>query len=732
VQLDTPRPLDFDGVKVSGSAQGNYSETTEEFDPRGALMVSRNFGDRFGILASLAYADTTFRSDAVEGGSWRPFSGPNTLAPAGTAAQRVALNANGTRYYYFRDDRESLGGTLTLQFRPSDQLEFTVDALGGRLQSERNTTRDDAPAEGGVPAPLTSTIVDGVMTSASFTNIQQRVGAAYYTTDEDLRQIVARADWTPSDNWRISPFIGYSERESDRTNDLYSFRLAANGVFDPGVVTYQTRGDFVDFSSTATDFMSNPQNFLFNVFIFRPSNDLDQEFTTKLDAERYFDDLGGLKSVQFGLRYVDRQKTRVATQTRLNRAAGVGTTVIPNLSSVSQLFTDFHVAGSGPNTPTALLSVDPSRIRQVYFPNGTPVTGSTVLALTGFDAQQSYQIAEETLNAYVEGQFEFGQTDLNVGLRLVNTDQTASGSTVENINLPTQRISPVSRGNSYTEYLPSASLRHEFNEQLVLRAAYSKTLTRPDLDQLAPSETVRGIDAGGGTGTQGNPELQPFTADNLDLGLEWYFAPEGLIAGTFFYKDIDGLIDVSTFTESRTFPRQADGVLVTAPILFTRPINGVSAEIQGFEFTAQSRFDFLPEGPLQNLGGIFNYTYAKSSADFSVANDVRSTGLPGLSRNSFNAIVYYDDGRIDARLSYAWRENYLAQFSDDFGVPRFVDDYGQLDFSASYHVNDAVSVQMQAINLTDEQLINQSSSRYLPYGVSELDRRVLFGVRFSY
>lgn len=729
VQLETPKPLAFDGLRISASAQGNYGEALKEVDPRAAVLISQNWGDRFGILASVAYADTSFRSDTAEGGSWRPFAGPNTALPRGTNEQRAALNANGTRYYNFLEDRESLGGTLTLQFRPTDTLEITVDALAAKLESSRIANRDDAPAEGGVPAPVSATIVDGVMTAASFTNIQQRVGTNYYNTDETLYQLVGRADWRPNDDWRFSPFVGYSERKADRLQDLYSFRLAQNGVFDPGVVSYQLRGDFVDFSSTATDFGSNPQNFLFNVFIFRPSVDKDTEFTTKLDGERYFADLGGLKSVKFGFRYADREKDRIASQTRLNRAAGVATTVPPNLSAAFQLL-DFDVGGA--NAPSALLAADPSQIRSVFLPGGTPVTGTALATLTGFGASNTYKIEEETLNAYVEADFESGPLRLNGGLRFLRTKQTASGNTVENENLPTQRITPVSKSNTYQEALPSFSARYEVSDSLVLRAAYARTLTRPDLNQLAPSEVVRGIDAGGGTGTQGNPDLQPFTADNYDIGFEWYFAPESLIAASLFYKDIDGLIDVQTRTETRTFPRQADGVLVTAPILFTRPVNGASAEITGVEATAQARFTFLPEGWMQNFGGIFNYTYTDSSADFAVQNDVRRTGLPGLSKNSFNLIAYYDDGRLDARVSYAWRDRYLAQFSDDFGVPRFVDDFGQLDVSVNYRVSDNLALQFQALNVTDEQIVNKSSARYLSYGVSELDRRVLFGVRWTY
>jgi len=728
VQLETPKPFDYRGARYTVSAQGNHSDIADTIDPRGAVLVSHNFNDVFGIAASLAYADTTFRSDTAEGGSYRPFAGANT-GTRGTDEQRAALNPNGTRYYYFAEERETLGGTVTLQYRPVSNLLFTLDGIFGSLKSDRLALRDDAAIESGANAPVSATIQNGVITSGQFTGIQQRVGANFFTTEENLRQITARAAWSPAENWTIRPFIGYSTRKSDRTADLYSFRLARNGVFDPGIVSYTIRGDFVDFASTATDFSSNPDDFLFNVFIFRPSLDEDSEFSTKLDFERTFE--SPLESIKFGVRYADRTKTRVATQERLQRSAGVAATAPPNLGSVFSRV-DFDVSGVGPAAPNQLLSVDLGRVREVFFPGGSAVAGTFVRPLPGFGAQQSYEIGEKTFNAYGLAEFEIDRLDFNAGLRYVRTEQTSSGFTVANLFLPTERISPISQGKTYNALLPSATLRYEVRDDVLLRAAYSRTLTRPGLADLAPSETVAGIDQSGGRGSRGNPELDPFLADNVDVGLEWYFAEEGLLAANVFYKDIQNFIDTTTFTELRTFPRQSDGVLVTGPIIFTQPVNGVRAEIKGVELLAQSRLTFLPEGRLQNLGVILNYTFNDSSADFNVSSDVRSQGLPGLSRHSYNAVLYYDDGRFDARFAYAWRNRYLAQFSDDFGVPRFTNAFGQLDFSASYDIRDNVTAQVQALNLTKEQSFNVSSASYLPYGVAELDRRILFGLRLTY
>jgi iron complex outermembrane receptor protein len=710
VSLETPKPLSYDGLKATVSAQGNYSELTGDTDPRGSFLFSNNFDDVFGIAFSLALSETSFRSDTAESGSWRPGSSYGR-------GDSHALIPNGTRYYNFLENRDTLGSTLTIQYRPTDDIELTVDGIYASLDSERLANRNDMPIEN--PGPVLSlTEQNGVATSGSFTGVQQRVGTNFIATDEEYSQISAEVEWTPDDNWVVTPYIGYSKRTADRQFDLYSFRLADDAGFDPGTVSFDVRGDFVDFTSTTTDFTTNPDDFLFNVFILRPSVDEDQELSTKIDFERFFD-ADGLSSIEFGFRYADREKTKVQIQDRLQRNVD-DLRIVPSLASVSMLL-PFGVSGA--NTPSLQLAADPSKIREIYYPGGNAVDGTFIRPLPALG--DAWGIEEKTFNAYVQANFEYDQVQFNVGLRLVDTEQVSNGTAIVNRFTTTETFLPVSSSNSYTKYLPSFNLKYDYSDELVVRSTYSTTLTRPNLPSLAPSEIVNGIDEGGGTGSRGNPNLEPFTADNFDLGLEWYFDDEALLSANLFYKDIGGLIDTTSFTEVRSFPRQADGILVEGPIVFTSFENGVSAEIKGLELGYQQ-----PMG--ENFGVILNYTFADSSADFGAEGDVRSTGLPGLSRSSYNASVYFDNGKLDARFSYAWRERYLAAFTDDFGVPRFTDDFGQLDFSANYAVSDAIQLQLQVLNITNEQVINQSTAQYVPYGVNDLDRRVLFGARYSF
>jgi TonB-dependent receptor len=728
VELETARPLDQKGLRFMSSAKGNYSDKSGQWDPRGTVMVSNNWDRVFGLSAAITTADTTFRSDTAQGGSYRNFGAVNT----GTRASDTIRNyivANGPRYIYYADQRKTLGATTTAQWAPSRDLVLTADMLYGKLSSKRNITRDDAATESGLNAPVSVTVDQGLITAGQFTGVQQRVGTTYLTTEEDLRQFTLQASWRPNDLWTIRPFLGAAKRQAERTYDLYSFRLAKNGAFDPGIVSYQIRGDHLDFKASDTDFSSNPQDFLFNVFIARPSTDTDKEKTAKLDVEREVED-SVLTKLKFGLRRTSHDKDTEQTQWRLNRIAGVGIGVPPSLASVASNV-DFHVAGGGASIPSSLLVADPALISSVFFPGGVPVAGTARADLTAYGAQNSYAIGEETSNAYAAATFERWGATLDAGLRYVRTRQTSSGYAVENANLATQRITPLSVSSSYSKLLPSANLRYELSPDALLRAAYSKTLTRPDLGQLAPSETVTGIDQSGGRGTRGNPQLQPYTSKNFDLGGEWYVAKAAMVGLTVFRKDIGNFIDTATFTENRNFPRQADGVIVNGPIIFTQPVNGVSAKIHGAEFVMQSRFTFLPAGWMQNLGGIFNYSYTKSSANFAQQGDVRSSGLPGLSKNSYNASVYYDDGALEGRASYAWRGGYLAQFSDDFGVPRFREAYGQVDLSASYKLTKRLSVQLDVLNATRSQFVDKSSDPRYPYGVYDLDRRVLVGLRYA-
>jgi len=729
VRLQTPRPLESEGTRMVASLLGNYSEFADTFNPRTALLFSHNKNDVFGIAASVAWSQTDFSSSVVEAASWRPFSLYDNTGLSETdpehAKRRDALVPLGPLYFAFNQDRKTTGSTLTMQFRPNENMTFSVDAMYGTLKNRRIQLREDMPIDQGATGISNTVIADGVIVAGEFTGVQQRVGSRNHRNHDTYRQLSAGLEWTPDEYWTIKPFVGYVKRDTFESAHLYSFRLAdENGVFDPGIVSYQLRGHFIDFSATDTDFVSNPEDFLFNVFIMSRIRHVDEEKQVRADFRRDFS--GHDHALKFGLRYTDHETGHGLEQQWLLRDDAVPALSLPRLDGVHN-WVDFNVARS--SAPRRLLNADRDKVLSVFMPGGVAIPGTFIRNMSGSAAQGSYLVQEKTASAWAQMELSFDQWTLIPGVRYIRTEQISNGFDVINANLPTQRVTPVRVAKTYHGFLPGLSARYDVSPQLVLRAAYARTLTRPNPVSTAPTESIQGIP--NGTGNRGNPNLVPYYAHNFDLGGEWYFSSEGLLALNVFYKKISNFIDTRTFMAERTFPRQEDGQTITSMLTFTEPVNGVSADIKGLEFQVQSRFSWLP-GAWSHFGGIFNYSHTDSSADFSEDGDVRNQGLPGLSKNSINATLYYDNGRFDARLAYAWRDRYLAEFNDLGGVPRFTKDYGQLDLSINYRVSRHFSIQAQVLNLTEEQRIDQSSTRYLPFAVSTVDRRFMLGVRGAF
>ena len=341
---------------------------------------------------------------------------------------------------------------------------------------------------------------------------------------------------------------------------------------------------------------------------------------------------------------------------------------------------------------------------------------------------------------------------------------TLTGIEVPTFTGPQVQPQIVSAENSFTNTLPSLNLRMKVNDQLQFRFAAAKALSRPDFTQLqayttytAGTTTTPLLDGSGNTiganveslnntGTaNGNPYLRPTTSDQFDLTAEWYFSPVGSLTAALFYKNLHDVIINNIFTTPFTATNGQ-----TYDFTTTGPVNGADGTAQGFEVAYQQYFDSLP-GWFSGLGVQANFTYVESTEDLyngvsspycsaSAGNgavnlnlnlngcdtDGRTFGnlpLAYLSRYSYNLAILYDKGPISARLAYNWRSKYLQGvnvngtngtdgFTTDptnplygggfaWGLPTWADDYGQLDASAFYKVNDRITIGIEAQNINN-------------------------------
>lgn len=302
----------------------------------------------------------------------------------------------------------------------------------------------------------------------------------------------------------------------------------------------------------------------------------------------------------------------------------------------------------------------------------------------------------------------------------------------------------------YEYLLPSMNLRFGLSDDLVLRLAGSKVLTRPENSYIRNFLTIGLGDSGELTATAGNPFLVPATAWQFDASVEWYFAPVGSLTFNAFYKEIDNFFfqEISERTISSNGVDQQ--VLVRGPANFDG-----TGKIKGFEVAYQQTYEFLP-APFDGLGMQANYTYIDSEG---LPNTFLNTGEPvnestvppgnlpleQLSKHNFNVTGFYEKGPISLRAAYNWRSRFLLTASDVIFpyYSIFNEPTGQLDASLFINLKDVLDlpgdlkVGVQGVNLLNEvtrttQAFTGDPADLAPRSSFMNDRRFSFIIRGSF
>lgn len=435
---------------------------------------------------------------------------------------------------------------------------------------------------------------------------------------------------------------------------------------------------------------------------------------TRYDFERSF-----LKSIRFGAQLGRRQQDVTSQQLVVSAhqlAPLLGLPYSPTIEGGSFAAGAFMQSYSFPNFlgayhgsatfPTSFLSSDP----RLVFAQVPLEQLATQFPATQNKAQ-SYSVREDTMAGYARADFGSGDGRLagNVGVRVVRTKQTSDGfapdfSLIRFDQQGARTIVPsvtaTSVKQNYTNVLPSLNLRYKLTDNFDLRFGAARVLSRPTLSLLAPNTN---INANVLTISGGNPTLKPFISDQLDLSAEWYFSRGALLSGAVFYKNVKNYI--ANYSSSRTLSiQQVQGG--TRDFVFTvlQPSNAGSPKIKGFEIGYQQPFSFLP-APLDGFGLIANYTYVKADK-ISVSTGSAAVALPGVSKNNYNLVAYYEKGPFGARLSYNFRDKFVVDPYSYFGDGQYTKSYAQLDFSSSFKVNDHVEIDFDVLNIGNTPLIN--------------------------
>lgn len=699
VDMYTARPFDSRGFQSTVSVQGGYNDLTKKSDPRVAFLISDTFADdTFGALFSVAMSDRTIRQEGFGSVRWQPTYqiGNGTW---GDTSQLSTINGTPDNYCgaeeaisclwvprlpradYFGNDQSRLGLTGSLQYEPNDDLLFTLDILHSELENNRRSYNSmewfinrDAPGgfQGQTPLEFTVDDTGKILVAGKFDNVTSWYESRYQVSDSTFDQVVFSGDWLINDSLRLDFMSGYAANDADREEIRYYYRSV------PHYYAY----DYSNGNTANVDYgdydMSDPNNF---VDVVNGSNRINNvkktNYTTKIDLQY----LGDRFDIKTGLAFNNRE---------VEYRTGNGNFTPFDPSQYTRPFpqSDFGAGLSGTNLVPFLVA-DFAKLEDdgILTHDYTPIVG------------EGWNVSEQTKAVYIEynGDADLGDMLLrtNFGVRYVNTQVTSEAVVGNN---------PISVERDYNNFLPSMNLTLEVTDDLLTRLSYGRSMTRPSLGSLNIASPSFGYTTFT-VGNLGNPALNPYESNDVDLAVEWYFDEGSLLALTIFNKEIvtslrteqvEKLIDEEFWDTIYADPDYQ----ATAPIgdpatqLYTHNIpvnNNDGFTVKGYELIYQQPFSFF-DNWLSDFGIVANYTH------------VSAEDSTGLSPNSYNMTLYYEKDNYGARISMNKRDDYLL---NEPGGNGHVQErkYGptHVDVSSFYNVNDNLTVTLEIINLTDEE-----------------------------
>ena len=829
INIRTPRPLDDPGLKGSIAVKGVYDESQNgdvDITPEVSGILSTTFADdRIGIAITGSYQrrKSGFNQYATDwrdgylgcggvdslGNSYENEWGSVCGRPEENVQNRpgpddvYAVPQNGS-YNVTDISRERINGQAVLQYEVVDGLTATVDytfsqnTVEARQSSvgvwfnhgDTSSAWTDGPAAGPI---FYSENFGGAPTDLSY--------SGSLTANRSINKSIGfNLEWEAPGGLTWVLDAHSSSAESKPTLPYGSSVSVGTAVF--GV--QEQRIDFDSYlpvisyvNAAGVDSNDISQRFAtgsaFRNAYFR--DDIDQvQLNGNWEA-----DLGFLESLDFGVSYTEN-KVKSAYGFLQNETWG-------GIGSPADIPDDIFFPISVPEAFRGLDGVDNPNIIQEFYGFdvermvnlledsfgicSNPGAGTAISGTCLANPTTDRRISEKTLAPFVEANFSFdigaGQANLIAGLRYEDTivDSTALVPTVigsywaapnefylelDNDNLEYTRV----RGG-YDVWLPNFDFDIEPIRDVVLRASYSHTITRPTYNNLEAGLSYAPLfRQDGAEGSQGNPSLLPFKSENFDVSAEWYYGPESYLSVGYFRKNVKNYIDSSgsrqTFIDGITNPyngpradaaraalgADANNESIRAYIIANFPettevVNGVTrilglpedaplsadltlpgnsdqtATIDGFEFALQH--SFWETG----FGVILNYTIVNGDAKFDNTQPYRipQFALVGLS-DSANAVVFYDKGPFQARVAWNWRDKFLAGYSQNPTNPFYRDEYWQIDASASYEFDFGLTAFVEGINLTGENLKGFRRNENETFFAYRGAPRYAAGLRFSF
>jgi TonB-dependent receptor len=707
VNLITRAPSN--GLRISGTLSGGYNSIRDGYIGNTSLVIGNRFAkNKLGFVFSGSYNSNDFGSDNVEA-LW-----------AKDANGKLYIADHDIRIYDVKRIRRSTALTFDYKINPRHTLFLTGswnwrDDKESRFRLRHRLRGDESDliynSNGDITGYNDGEVLRQTKGGSGKRNENRRL------EDQQVRTLAVRGehlfnkiqvDW----GWQYAKALELRPNERYVSMGRRSIQVNQN-ISDP------ERPSLTD-TRLLTEYTR--LNELTEQFQDQFEEDINARLNITIPATLVKGQKGSLK---FGGRLRSKVKIRDNNFFEYTPVASFGN--IANLPLIDRTNNKFYPG----NIYTAGSFVDPAYLGSLNLNNPALFDKDDAPAeylATNYSARETITAGFVQLNQQFTDKFS-----MIAGVRLEHTSLNYNGNVVEDED---NLLGQANYKNSYSDFLPSINLRYQANSNLVLKAAYARSIARPRYYDLAPYFNVNPGDQELSTG---NTSLEPVRANNFDVIAEQYFKSVGIISIGMFHKTIDRFFyryrddNFTTDKFASLFTGVQNPIAQGDNWSFTQPRNGRSANLTGFEVAVQRQLDFLP-GFWKGFGVYLNYTFTSSKAEGIYNEDgllIReNVKLPGAAPHIFNASLSYETKKLVVRLSANYTSSYVddsgdAGYNEDSFFDRYYDRQFFLDANASYAITPKLRIFGEATNLTNQPL------RYYQ-GVKERTAQIEFyGPRFN-
>ena len=208
------------------------------------------------------------------------------------------------------------------------------------------------------------------------------------------------------------------------------------------------------------------------------------------------------------------------------------------------------------------------------------------------------------LNVYAGGRYEYNQQVLHMNIR--QYEESMHSTTY-----------------SQHDFFPSVNATYKLSSKHQLRAAYGRSVNRPEFRELSTSVYY---DFDLGSSVMGNYDLKPAYIDNLDLRYEWYPSVGEQISVALFYKHFRHPIEW-TYT------------VAGGTDLIYSFVNARGANNYGVEVDIRKSLEFMG---MKNFSLSFNGAWIKSRVQFEPGGNNIDRPMQGQSPYLINTGLFYN------------------------------------------------------------------------------------------